>query len=68
MTRGSPSDPLRNFYRLVTSHNYATFSSFVAAVSIGSKVKPLKDGEFLKNAFINCPKNLFNNFAKKKYI
>ena len=33
---------------LVTSHNYATSTSFVAAISIGSKGKPLTGGEFLK--------------------
>ena len=53
---------------LVTSHSYATSTSFVAADSIGNKGKPLKDGESLKNAFINCLKNLFNDFANKKKI
>ena len=46
----------------VTSNNHATSASFVAALSIGTNGKPFTDGEFLKNAFINCSEHLFNDF------
>ncbi|XP_017765501.1 PREDICTED: zinc finger BED domain-containing protein 5-like, partial [Eufriesea mexicana] len=51
-----------------TSNNQATSASFVASLSIGTNGKPFTDGEFLKNAFINCFEHSFNDLANKKQI